>query len=213
MAHYRIPKQRCRVEIRVSNSRFIATVSLASTVKEAQAFVREIRAEMPDATHHVYAFRIGYGNTLSEGMSDDGEPSGTAGPPAMAVVRGADIGDVALVITRYFGGTKLGTGGLVVAYTKAAQVAFEALETEQKVTRVRGEVRVPYALLERTRRVLNEQQGDIEHESFEADVCLRFRLPVECFAAVTQSIHDLTAGCVTPTRLADDGGECEEHGG
>ncbi|MHC4698602.1 MAG: YigZ family protein [Planctomycetota bacterium] len=204
MGSYRIPKQRCRVEIHVSNSRFIATVAPVFSVREAQAFLREIRAEMPDASHHVYAFRVGYGNSISEGMSDDGEPSGTAGPPAMAVVRGADIGDVALVITRYFGGTKLGTGGLVAAYTKTAQAAFESLKTEDKVTRVRCEVRVPYALLERIRRTLTEHEGDIEHEAFEAEVHIRFQIPDERFAALTQAIHDLTAGSVTPAHLADD---------
>ena len=204
MSRYPVPKRRCRVEVRVSNSRFIATIAPVSSVKEAQAFLREIRAEMPDATHHVYAFRIGYANSLSEGMSDDGEPSGTAGPPAMAVMRGKDIGDVALVITRYFGGTKLGTGGLVVAYTKAAQAAFEILETEEKVTRVPCEVQVPYALLERIRKTLTLHEATIETEVFEAEVRLRFQIPDERLALVTQAIHDLTAGRVTPVRLSDD---------
>ncbi|RMF85118.1 MAG: YigZ family protein, partial [Planctomycetota bacterium] len=97
MARYRIPAGRARVELRVSNSRFIATIAPAATMAEAQQILREIRAEMPDATHHVYAFKIGYGASVSEAMSDDGEPSGTSGPPALAVLRGADIGDVALV--------------------------------------------------------------------------------------------------------------------
>ena len=122
----------------------------------------------------------------------------------MAVVRGAHIGDVALVVTRYFGGTKLGTGGLVAAYTRAAQAAFDALQTEEKVIRVRCEVQVPYALLERIRRALAEHGGIVEHEAFQAAVRLRFLIPDERLAAVTQTIHDLTAGSVTPTRLADD---------
>ena len=203
MASYRIPRHRSRVEIRVSNSRFIATVAPVFTVKEAQGFLREIRAEMPDATHHVYAFRVGYGNSLSEGMSDDGEPSGTAGPPTMAVVRGADLGDVALVTTRYFGGTKLGTGGLVVAYTRAAQAAFEALETEEKVVRVRCELRAPYASLEPIRRALAEHGAETVNEAYGADVCVRFRIAEGRLPAAIQAIHDLTAGQVTPERLSD----------
>ncbi len=201
MARYRIPKSRCRVEIRVSNSRFIATVAPAFSVKEAQDFLREIRGEMPDATHHVYAFKIGYGASVSEGMSDDGEPSGTAGPPAMAVLRGADVGDVALVITRYFGGTKLGTGGLVTAYTNAAKAVFEALETEQKVTRVRVGVTLPYALYEQTKLLLSDYDCILEDERFEDCVRLRFQIPEENVARMTQAVHDLSAGKVTLTRI------------
>ncbi len=201
MERYRIPKQQTRVEIRVSNSRFIATVAPAFTVKEAQGFLREIRAELPDATHHVYAFKVGYGASVSEGMSDDGEPSGTAGPPAMAVLRGSNVGDVALVITRYFGGTKLGTGGLVSAYTSAAKAAFEALDTEEKVTRVGVELAVPYSLLERLRLLLaGYETTDIE-ELFEAEVLVRFQVPEEHLPAMTTAIQDLSAGRVTPRML------------
>jgi putative IMPACT (imprinted ancient) family translation regulator len=79
---------------------------------------------MPNASHHVYAFRVGHGNSIIEGMSDDGEPTGTAGPPVLAVLRGTQIGDIIVIVTRYFGGTKLGTGGLVRAYPEAAQIAL-----------------------------------------------------------------------------------------
>ena len=198
MASYRIPKKTCRVEIRVSNSRFIATISLASSTAEARAFVRAIREEMPDATHHVHAFKVGYGGSVSEGMSDDGEPSGTAGPPALAVLRGADVGDVVLVITRYFGGTKLGTGGLVAAYTQAAQAAFADLETEEKVTRVRLEIAVPYALLEQTRRLLAEHNCAVEGEDFGADVRVRFGIPEEAVVDFTQAIGNLSSGQIAP---------------
>lgn len=185
----------------MSNSRFVATVAPAFTVKEAQEFVREIREEMPDASHHVHAFKIGHGTSVSEGMSDDGEPPGTAGPPALAVLRGTDLGDVVLVITRYFGGTKLGTGGLVVAYTDAAKAAFEALETEEKVTRVRLVVDLPYALLEPGRRVLSEYECVVDEELFEAQVRISFQIPEEHLDAFTDAVKDLSAGRVQPTRL------------
>ena len=140
---YPVPQSRTRTEIKVSNSRFISTIDRADSVKEAQAFIRSIREEMPDASHHVYAFKIGHGSSISEGMSDDGEPSGTSGPPAMAVLRGSGIGDVVLVITRYFGGTKLGTGGLVSAYGAAAKAAVAELATEEKIKRKTFTLRVP----------------------------------------------------------------------
>src|SRR5690606_7514798 len=91
---YPIPARTTRIENVVVNSRFIATAARADSVDEAKAFIQSIRAEMPDATHHVYAFKIGYGGSIIEGMSDDGEPSGTSGPPVLAVLRGAEIGDI-----------------------------------------------------------------------------------------------------------------------
>ena len=129
MTHYPIPARTIRIENVVVNSCFIATIGRADTVQEAKAFIQAIRNEIPDATHHVYAFKIGFPPSVSEGMSDDGEPSGTAGPPALAVLRGADLGDVALVITRYFGGTKLGTGGLSAVATGGAQGAVAYYST------------------------------------------------------------------------------------
>ncbi len=101
-----------------------------TTVDEAKAFLAAVRAEMPDANHHVYAYRVGFGNSVIEGMSDDGEPSGTSGPPVLAVLRGSGIGDVIVVVTRYFGGTKLGTGGLVRAYSEGARAGLESLATD-----------------------------------------------------------------------------------
>ena len=194
MSRYRIPKGRFRTELRVSNSRFISTAAPAFSVKEAQDFIRSIRAEMPDASHHVYAFKVGYGASVSEGMSDDGEPSGTSGPPALAVLRGTDLGDVVLVITRYFGGTKLGTGGLVAAYTKAAQMVFEDLETEEKVTRCRVAIDVPYALLEQVRRLYAEHECILEDEQYGAEVAMRFLVPQEQVPAFGQALANLSAG-------------------
>jgi uncharacterized YigZ family protein len=201
MSSYEIPKERVRVETRAGNSRFVATIAPAFSAREAQDFVREIRAEMPDATHHVYAFKIGHGASVSEGMSDDGEPSGTSGPPALAVVRGSGVGDVALVITRYFGGTKLGTGGLVAAYTAAAQAAFAAVDTELKVIRVTYALDVPYAQLESTRRLLNEHECRIDDEAYADHVAITFAVPEQNVASLIRAVHDLTAGQVTPRAI------------
>lgn len=151
---------------------------------------------MPDATHHVYAFRVGHGNSVSEGMSDDGEPSGTSGPPTLAVVRGSDLGDVALVTTRYFGGSKLGTGGLVSAYTAAAQAAFRELQTEEKVRRVVCGLNVPYAILERVRIALDAHEAIIEGETFDSEVHLSFLVPEERVESLSDAIRNLTAGRV-----------------
>lgn len=195
-AGYPVPKSRVRVELRVSNSRFIATVDRAERMDEAQALLREIRAEMPDATHHVYAFRIGHGASVSERLSDDREPSGTAGPPAMAVLRGSGVGDVALVITRYFGGTKLGAGGLVAAYTQAAQAALAALKTERKVTRIACECTAPYALLDPLRRALSRAEAVLDEPEYGSEVVLRFQVPQDRLPELRDELADMSAGRV-----------------
>src|SRR5690348_11583424 len=165
-----IPAARARAELRASNSRFIATVAPAASVEAARAFIAEIRAEMPDATHHVYAYIVGHGATTTLGMSDDGEPSGTAGRPAMAVLRGSGLGDVALVVTRYFGGTLLGTGGLVHAYGDAAKAVLAALPREEKIERSELRVVLPYAAYEPARRLIAAHACDVLEEEFAADV-------------------------------------------
>ena len=114
-----------RIEYEVKKSVFIADVAPVSTGEEATDFLRKIKKEFPDARHHVYAYRAG-DETLEQRYSDDGEPSGTAGMPVLDVLLHKELDDVICVVTRYFGGIKLGTGGLVRAYTSSAKLALEA---------------------------------------------------------------------------------------
>jgi uncharacterized YigZ family protein len=202
--YYRIPAQQHRSEIVVVNSRFITTISHADTPAAAKIFIGQIRAEMPDASHHVYAFRAGYGNSMIEGMSDDGEPTGTSGPPSLAVLRGADIGDIALVTTRYFGGTKLGTGGLVRAYTEAAQTALATLPTELKAPKIQLGVDIPYSFYESVKRLVEQTQGVIDEEVF-ADVVTLFITFIQDDAPpFIEQLTTLTAGQVQPVTLSED---------
>ncbi len=194
---YPIPAQTARVETRVINSRFIATAGRAATVDAARRFIQDIRAEMPDATHHVYAFKVGYGSNLIEGMSDDGEPSGTAGPPVLTVLRGADLGDVVVVVTRYFGGTKLGTGGLVRAYSDAARQVLAALPIELKIEKRMIGLTVPYHFFERVRLLLEAHRAVIEEQEFSAEVTLYASLPADQLEPLAAAVQNLTAGQVT----------------
>ena len=114
-ARYPIPARRHRSEVMILRSRFIATAEHTPTVVEAKAFLNEQRNEFPDANHHVHAFVVGYGASVTLGTSDDGEPTGTAGRPTLTVLENAGLGDVCVVTTRYFGGTKLGTGGRTIS--------------------------------------------------------------------------------------------------
>ena len=196
--NYLIPVETQRTEIIVVNSRFIATAGYAQTIADAKQFLQTVRSEMPDASHHVYAFRVGYGNSVIEGMSDDGEPSGTAGPPALAVLRGTEIGDVIVVITRYFGGTKLGTGGLVRAYTEAAQTVLSTLKTALNIKKQVVGIEFSYPLYERIKRLIGQFDGAIEDETFAADITLLISFPVDQISGFAADLKELTAGQVSP---------------
>jgi uncharacterized YigZ family protein len=190
-----------RIEIDVLNSRFITSVSRAVQAEEARVFIGQIRHEMPDASHHVYAFRTGYGNSVTDGMSDDGEPSGTAGPPSLAVLRGFDIGDVVLVTTRYFGGTKLGTGGLVRAYSDAARTALESLPTVLKAPKVQLGLEIPYSLYEQTKRLIDAHQGQLVDEAFAGQITLIANFLETQEIAFAAELTELSAGQVESIRL------------
>jgi uncharacterized YigZ family protein len=201
---YQIPAHRHRVELHVSNSRFIATTAPAPSVEVAKRVIAEVRTEMPDASHHVYAFRVGYGNTVIEGMSDDGEPSGTAGPPVLAVLRGAEIGDIVLIVTRYFGGTKLGTGGLVRAYSEAARMVLENLATETKIKRAFLGIEIPYSLYEQLKRLILKYDGRIDDEHFAAAISIIALFPEDQIPEFSDALRDLSAGRIEAIPLSQD---------
>lgn len=198
---YNIPSTRHRTQTEVARSRFITTIDCVTTAEEARAFLAEIRSEMPDASHHVYAFRVGYGNSVTEGMSDDGEPTGTSGPPTLAVLRGYDLGDVALVTTRYFGGTKLGTGGLVRAYSEAAHVALNSLPVEEKLATSLVGMDVPYHLYQIVRKLIGDHQGTIEDETFAGDVTIIARFADDNLPGLTAALRDASSGSIAPVIL------------
>lgn len=199
---YLIPAKTVRSEIVIRKSRFLTTAQLATTVAEARERLADVRAEYAAANHHVYAFRIGFGNTVTEGMSDDREPSGTAGPPTLAVLRGAGIGDILLVTARYFGGTKLGTGGLVRAYTESAQAALRELTTELKVEKTTVGLELPYSRYNIVKRLIDAHGGTITEEQFGADIFVIARFVTEDLERFTVELRERTAGAVLPIDLS-----------
>jgi uncharacterized YigZ family protein len=198
---YLIPVETRRIDIIVVNSRFIATAGCVCSAEEARRFVASVRVEMPDATHHVYGFRVGYGNSVTEGMSDDGEPAGTAGPPVLAVLRGTEIGDVIVVVTRYFGGTKLGTGGLVRAYSEAARTVLNSIKTALNIQKQMVGIEFSYPLYERIKRLIHQFEGEIEDETFDIGVTILARFPVDQINRFSSELRELTAGQVAPVIL------------
>lgn len=191
---YPIPAEPARSELLVVNSRFIGSAACTPSVEAAKEFIAQVRAEFPDATHHAYAYLVGYGASVTAGMSDAGEPSGTAGRPMLAVLRGSGLGDVTVVVTRYFGGTLLGTGGLVRAYSDAARAVLDVLPRTERIEKRTLLARVAYSDYETVRRVLEAHSADVLDEDFAADVMLTIALPLPQLEACLAALSEVTAG-------------------
>ncbi len=204
VARYPIPAEETRAEITVLGSRFIATAAPALSVKQAQTFVSRIRSEFSSATHNVPAYQVGYGTTVIAHCNDDGEPSGTAGRPALAVLRGSGLGDVAVVVTRYFGGTKLGTGGLVRAYGDAVREVLAVLPRAEKVATVTVMMAAPYALFAAIRQATTKFSGQIMDSEFAADVTITARFPSEHLAGFEAALGQLSKGQLETVIVARD---------
>ena len=189
-----IPAEETASEIRVANSRFIANITPAFSVDEARAFIKRIKSEYSDATHNVPAFIIGHGTAVIAHSSDDGEPSGTAGRPALTVLQGSGLGDAAVVVTRYFGGTKVGTGGLVRAYGDAVRAVLAGVPRAEKVATNTAGFTVSYSLLDRMIILVEEHHGQILGRDFAAEVTLTARFRVEDLPAFEAALISATRG-------------------
>ncbi|UCC24940.1 MAG: YigZ family protein [Gemmatimonadales bacterium] len=190
-----IPARVHRVEEVVLRSRFITTLAHAPTSEAAHSFVQRVRDEFPDATHHCWAFVAGSpGSTASVGMSDAGEPHGTAGRPMLTTLLHSGIGEIVAVTARYYGGTKLGTGGLSRAYAGGVKLALETLPVEELVARAKVEVVVGYAHVDGLQRLLDELGGELEHEAYGADVRYVAHVPEVRLASFQRRLADLTVG-------------------
>ena len=200
MANCIIPLEEVRSDILVVNSRFIASLAPVFSVEEAKVFIARIRHEFPNASHNVPAYLVGcssgHAGSVIAHCSDDGEPSGTAGRPALAVLQGSGLGNVAVVVTRYFGGTKLGTGGLVRAYSEAVRSVLALVRRAQKVPVHTVMVALPYNLFEQTRLLVIAHHGEVLDQDFAADVTLTARFPVERLATFQGALRELSNGAL-----------------
>jgi len=204
-ARYRYPAEEHRVTQEIERSVFVTALAPAPSAEAAKALVERMRAEFPDATHHCSAYLVGPpGSTACIGMSDDGEPHGTAGRPMLNALLHSGIGDIAAVVTRYFGGTLLGKGGLVRAYTGGVVAALATLPTQERVRRARVDIEVEYPRVDALRRMLPAHEAALRDERWEATVGLRVELPAEGVEALRRAVLDLTAGdCLFETADVD----------
>lgn len=189
---YRTVRGAASAEFVEKRSRFIGYISPASTQEEAAQFIDSIRSKHWDATHNVPAYILREGNICR--FSDDGEPQGTAGMPALNVLQKEGLTDCALVVTRYFGGILLGGGGLVRAYSHAAKLAVDAggIVTRALCSLVR--VRCDYNFYGRLASLIPEQGGIIENTAFEDAVTVDFRIPQELEPGFEKKLIDLSNG-------------------
>lgn len=192
---YPVPAKEHRVEEEIMRSRFITTAAPVATVEEVQAFLGRMREEFADATHNCWAYLVGPpGSSGKVGMSDDGEPHGTAGRPMLQVLSHCGVGDIACVVTRYYGGTKLGKGGLVRAYSGGVQLVLESLPQSEKVNYRPAELVIPYNHVTLTRKAMERAEIVVVHEDYASDVTYRLDVPLDELDGFVLEIDNLTGG-------------------
>lgn len=172
-------------------SRFIATAAFADTEEKALAVLNGVRAANRTARHNVYAYVLQNGRTR---YSDDGEPAKTAGTPVLEAIGHAELSDVIVVVTRYFGGILLGTGGLVRAYTAAASGALQQAELVSMRLVVDCSLQVPYGLFEQAQRMIAASGARLQEPVFADAVTLLWRMPSGAETSLCASLAELTRG-------------------
>ncbi len=191
-----------QAEIVEKKSRFIAYVESVATEEEAYAFVETIKKKHYDARHNCYAFSIGKEMPLLR-FSDDGEPQGTAGKPILEVIKGSEVCNICIVVTRYFGGTLLGTGGLVRAYTEAAKKGVEAshIVLMQLVEQV--EMHCDYTDLGKIQYILGNEAIPVTDTIYADDVLIKTNIPVDMLDFIDKKITEATAARVELCRKGE----------
>lgn len=189
---YMLLMKGAEAELVEKKSRFIATVRPVASEEEAAAFIEEMKKKYYDARHNCSAFVIGSKAQITR-SSDDGEPGGTAGRPMLEVLLGSEIRNIAAVVTRYFGGTLLGTGGLVRAYSGVLKEALAKCETARQHFGVRMKIRTDYNAVGRIQHLLAGSNINIEDSVYAADVEMTVIAPIEEYDRLCKEIVEATS--------------------
>lgn len=197
-----ILKTERQAELVVKKSRFIAIAKRCSSIAEVKTLVEETRALHPAANHVVHCAVVG----SQFSFSDDREPKNTAGRPAFEVLKGSGISNICVLIVRYFGGTLLGTGGLVKAYGDSVKAVLDGIETEILTEKTRFSLVFGYEYYEGLKRLFLETDTAVEQEAFSTHINIIASVPKENFDLLVKKISDLTNGKTRPDLLADGEG-------
>lgn len=201
MAEYYVPARDSQAEFTEKRSRFIGHVWRVETEEEAREKIAQMKAKYYDARHNCWCYILREGGVTR--YSDDGEPQGTAGQPMLEVFRREGVENVCCVVTRYFGGILLGTGGLLRAYTKSAKDALAEAEVAVVRQWAQTAVECPYNLLERMKLEIAAAQGILGEIEYGAQVRIPALLPVENWPAYEARITELTAGKIAAEKLGE----------
>ena len=199
MKSYKTVSEEQTFELIEKRSKFIATLRHIETEEEATAFINEMRATYWDARHNVYAYALSEGNI--QRFSDDGEPHGTAGKPILEVIDGAGLKNVAIVVTRYFGGVLLGTGGLVRAYSGAAQGVVSAADIKTMTNCDELEIICDYGMFDTLSNILKDIPGGIISSDFTDSIVTKIYIDANETEAFSAKLIDVFSGKISVNKI------------
>ncbi|MFY9214374.1 MAG: YigZ family protein [Tissierellaceae bacterium] len=200
MNNYRTVFSYGEAEFIINKSRFIGYANHIKTEEEALDFIEEISTKHRDATHNVYAYVVGENSNIQR-FSDDGEPSGTAGIPALEVIKKEDLRNVVVVVTRYFGGIHLGAGGLIRAYTKGAKIGLDAAKIVDMVVHQELGIKVDYNLYGKIENFLLANEYIVDEVTFDTSVNISIFVDREELDRFIKTITDLSRGNIEIKKL------------
>jgi len=196
--NYSVPQKALLDEQIIKKSRFITRIARATNKTEAKTYIQNIKAQYPDARHHCWAYIAGHPTATTDiGFSDDGEPAGTAGKPILNVLQHRGIGEVVLVVVRYFGGIKLGAGGLVRAYSSSASLAMDKLKLETLVDCKSFTLTFNYNLESNIKHLLETESIPIQQADYTEQVSLTLDIPKSDIERLNLALIHITSGQVS----------------
>jgi len=195
---YNIPAEHICVEQEIKRSRFITDIGRAESKTDAMAFIAQIKIREPEARHHCWAYIAGHPvSSIERGCSDAGEPQGTAGKPMLNVLQHKEIGEIVVVVSRYFGGIKLGAGGLVRAYASSVQQTIDVLPLSRHIATVPALLHIPFALESQIRRLLDGYNIVIKQTLYQNDVEIHIDVEVGMQLDLEKKLANVSSGSAT----------------
>lgn len=203
MSSYRHLEQDCYSELRIKGSKFLCYGSYVEDQASAKMHLAKIRTEHPKATHHCSAYSVGILDALIEYCSDDGEPSGTAGRPILSMIRSHELRYASLIVVRYYGGTKLGSSGLIKAYKESASLCLAEAQVAKRDILERYELSFGYDVMPAIMQWIDRRSIVLSHKSFEAEASLGLLLKPDASRQALRELYCLVHTCYE-SEIKDD---------